>query len=73
MKKFDGLLDEKMDIQETLENSQKRFEELKLQIQSEDLLIKDLRAHLDKQGKIVEAVQHQVEEEKKVNRKEEER
>jgi chromosome segregation ATPase len=73
MKKYEGLLDEKLDIEERLEIVTKNFDELKTKIDTQHTQSDDLKLKIRDQTAIVEDLTAKVEEEKKVNKVEEEK
>eukprot|EP00347_Sterkiella_histriomuscorum_P012977 403366488 len=72
-KKYEGLLDEKLEIDERLELTLKSLDHYKDKIKEQLDLIAQLKAQIDGQQKISDDLTAQVEEERKVNRIEEER
>ena len=72
-KKYETLLDEKLEIDEKLVISTKAFEETKLKIEGQEAVIGDFKAKIEAQTKITDELTQRIDEEKKVNRVEEER
>lgn len=72
-KKYETLLDEKLEIDEKLKNTEKALEETKLKLAQQQEVIINLKGQIEGQSKITEDVAAKVDEEKKVNRIEEER
>ena len=72
-KKYEGLLDEKLEVDERLLLATKAFEETKVKLHDQEEVITKLRAQIEAQQKVTEELAAKVEEEKKVNKIEEER
>lgn len=72
-KKYEGLLDEKLEIDEKLLQATKDLEDTKAKLAAQEVFIGELRAKIDAQSKITEDLNAKTEEEKKVNKVEEER
>lgn len=72
-KKYETLLDEKLEIDEKLSISIKAFEETKEKIAGQELVIADFKAKIEAQTKVTDDLTQKIDEEKKVNRLEEER
>ena len=73
MIKFEGLLDEKMDVEETLKRTNENFENVREKLRDQYGVIDKLKGHIDGQQKIVTDIQNALEEEEKVHKIEEER
>ena len=71
-KKFESLLDEKMDIDEKLRLATKAYEETKEKLAAQQEVIDKLKAQIEGQSKITEDLTARVEEEKKINKLEDE-
>lgn len=72
-KKYEGLLDEKLEIDEKLLQATRDLEDTKAKLAAQEVFIGELRAKIDAQAKITEDLNAKTEEEKKVNKVEEER
>ena len=72
-KKFEGLLDEKLEVDERLMLSTKSFDETKLKLKDQEEVIVKLKAQIEVQAKLTEELAAKVEDEKKTNKIEEER
>lgn len=72
-KKYESLLDEKLEIDEKLTIATALYEETKIKLKAQEEVITQLRAQIEAQSKITEGLSLKVEEEKKVNKIEEER
>lgn len=72
-KKYEGLLDEKLEIDEKLLQATRDLEDTKAKLAAQEIFIGELRAKIDAQSKITEDLNAKTEEEKKVNKVEEER
>lgn len=72
-KKYEGLLDEKLEIDEHLRVATKDMEETKAKLADQDAFITDLKAKIEVQTKTTEELNTKTEEERKVNKLEEER
>lgn len=72
-KKYDTLLDEKLEIDEKLVISTKAFEETKVKIEGQEAVIADFKAKIEAQTKVTDELTQRIDEEKKINRVEEER
>jgi hypothetical protein len=72
-KKYESLLDEKLEIDEKLIISTKAFEETKEKIIAQDKVIEEFKAKIEAQTKVTDELTHKIDEEKKINRVEEEK
>lgn len=72
-KKYETLLDEKLEIDEKLIISTKAFEETKEKIIAQDKVIEEFKAKIEAQTKVTDELTHKIDEEKKINRVEEEK
>ena len=72
-KKYEGLLDEKLEIDERLLHATKDLEETKAKLAGQEVFITELKAKIEAQSKITEDLNAKTEEEKKLNKIEEER
>ena len=72
-KKYEGLLDEKMDIDEKLALATKAYEETKERLKAQQEVIDKLKAQIEGQSKVTEDLNTKLDEEKKINKVEEER
>lgn len=72
-KKFEGLLDEKLEIDERLMHSTKDLEETKARLAGQEVFIAELKAKIEAQSKITEDLNAKTEDEKRLNKVEEER
>lgn len=72
-KKYESLLDEKLEIDEKLIISTKAFEETKEKIIAQDKIIEEFKAKIEAQTKVTDELTHKIDEEKKINRVEEEK
>ena len=72
-KKYETLLDEKLEIDERLIISTKAFEETKEKLKGQSEIIATLKAQIEVQSKITEDLSLKAEEEKKINKIEEEK
>jgi chromosome segregation ATPase len=72
-KKYEGLLDEKLEIDEHLRVATRDMEETKSKLAEQDAFVADLKAKIEAQTKVTEELNAKTEEERKINRLEEER
>jgi hypothetical protein len=72
-KKYEGLLDETLEVKERLIIATKAFEETKIHVKEQEEVIAKLREKIEAQQKVTEELALKVEDEKKVNRIEDER
>lgn len=72
-KKYEGLLDEKLEIDERLAITLKNLDFYKDKLLEQEDMIKDLKAKIDKQQGVADDLTAHVEDERKINKIEEER
>lgn len=72
-KKYESLLDEKLEIDEKLTIATALFEETKIKLKAQEEVIVQLKGQIEAQSKITEGLAAKVDEEKKINKIEEER
>lgn len=72
-KKFESLLDEKLEVDEKLLLATKGFEETKEKLKAQEEIISQLKVQIEKQAKVTEDLAAKVDDEKKINRIEDEK
>ena len=72
-KKYEGLLDEKLEIDEKLKITNKNLDIIKAKLLQQEEIIAKLKAEIEKQNAVAEDLTGKVDDERKINKIEEER